>query len=212
MALARPLLRHDSMKPILILYATREGHTRRVADRVAATLHTCGHDAVIHNASAIPEPFDLDAYAAVVLAASVHGGKHEPELTAFVKRHRAALEGLPTAFLSVSLSEAGAEDMSAPAEKRGQAAANVQSSLDAFIADTGFRPERMLPIAGALLYTQYGWFLRFVMKRIAKSMGASTDTSRDHEFTDWSALDRFVEKFAATVGAPAGEDRMAQSA
>lgn len=30
------------------------------------------------------------------------------------------------------------------------------------------------------------------MKLIAKSEGTSTDTSHDHEYTDWAALDRFV--------------------
>lgn len=187
------------MKPVLILYATREGQTRRVAERVAAALHACGRAATIQEVAAIHEPFDLGANAAVVLAASVHAGKHEPELVAFVKRHRAALEGLPTAFLSVSLSEAGAEDTSAPAEKREQAAANVRMSLDAFIADTGFHPEQMVPVAGALPYTHYSWFIRFIMKRIAKSAGAPTDTSRDYDFTDWAALDRFAERFVEAL-------------
>jgi menaquinone-dependent protoporphyrinogen IX oxidase len=33
------------------------------------------------------------------------------------------------------------------------------------------------------------------MKRIAKRAGAPTDTTRDYVFTDWVALDRFVEEF-----------------
>jgi menaquinone-dependent protoporphyrinogen oxidase len=49
------------------------------------------------------------------------------------------------------------------------------------------------------MYSKYNWFIRFVMKRIARRAGASTDTSRDHEFTDWVALDRFVNEFAALV-------------
>jgi hypothetical protein len=30
------------------------------------------------------------------------------------------------------------------------------------------------------------------MKEIARRAGGPTDTSRDYEFTDWAALDRFV--------------------
>ena len=41
------------------------------------------------------------------------------------------------------------------------------------------------------------------MKRITKHAGGSTDTSRDHEYTDWVALDRFiaewVEEFSAST-------------
>lgn len=39
--------------------------------------------------------------------------------------------------------------------------------------------------------------MRFVMKRIAKRAAMSTDTSHDHDFTDWKALDRFVEEVLA---------------
>jgi menaquinone-dependent protoporphyrinogen oxidase len=37
------------------------------------------------------------------------------------------------------------------------------------------------------------------MKRIAKKSGGDTDTSRDYEYTDWAALDRFLEQFAAEI-------------
>jgi len=49
-------------------------------------------------------------------------------------------------------------------------------------------------VAGALSYTKYNFLVRFVMKRIAKAQGASTDTSRDHELTDWEALDHIVDE------------------
>ena len=65
--------------------------------------------------------------------------------------------------------------------------------LDDFVADTGWQPAFVKPVAGALMYSRYNLLIRFVMKRIARQAGASTDTSRDHEFTDWAALDVFVE-------------------
>ena len=37
------------------------------------------------------------------------------------------------------------------------------------------------------------------MRRIAKKAGAETDTSRDYEYTDWVALDRFVEEFGEEI-------------
>jgi len=37
------------------------------------------------------------------------------------------------------------------------------------------------------------------MKRIAKKAGGPTDTSRDYEFTDWTKLDRMIEKFVESV-------------
>ena len=48
-------------------------------------------------------------------------------------------------FLSVSLSEAGAEDAAAPPERRGQAATDVQKMIGAFLSEpdgirTRFKP------------------------------------------------------------------------
>lgn len=183
------------MKPVLIVYATREGHTHRIAEHVAGLLRTQGFAVETHNVKECQEPLALAGYAAAILAASVHVGKHESEMVAFAKRHRADLEQLPSAFLSVSLSEAGVEDRTASPEKREQAKADVERMLATFFEETGWHPARVTPVAGAMLFTQYGLLLRFVMKRIARKAGSSTDTSRDHIFTDWSGLERFVKEF-----------------
>jgi menaquinone-dependent protoporphyrinogen oxidase len=37
------------------------------------------------------------------------------------------------------------------------------------------------------------------MKRIARKSGGSTDTSRDHDYTDWAALDLFVQEFVEAI-------------
>jgi menaquinone-dependent protoporphyrinogen oxidase len=66
--------------------------------------------------------------------------------------------------------------------------------IDVFAAETGWIPARSLAVAGALAYTQYGFLKKFVLRQIAKRAGGSTDTSCDHEYTDWPAVDRFVEQ------------------
>src|SRR5215468_7722557 len=96
------------MKAVGVFYATREGQTKRIAEYLQASLHVRGFATDVRNV-ANTATIDLDNYAAVVLAASVHAGRHEREMVRFVKRHLAELGRLPTAFLSVTLSEAGAE-------------------------------------------------------------------------------------------------------
>jgi menaquinone-dependent protoporphyrinogen oxidase len=175
---------------IAVFYATREGHTRRIAEHIAATLATVDVD--VFDVKTLQEPVDWSRYQAACIAASVHLGHHEHEMADFVRRHRDALEGLSAAFLSVTLSEAGAEDPNATSVRREQSAADAQRMIAVFLEETGWRPARTLAVAGALAYSRYSPIVRFVMKRIARKAGASTDTSHDHEFTNWAALDRFV--------------------
>jgi menaquinone-dependent protoporphyrinogen oxidase len=191
----------------VIFYATREGHARRIAEHVATELRGHTHEVELYDVKTVAEPIDWRAYDWACVAASVHAGHHEPEMIAFVKRHRQALERLGAAFLSVTLSEAGAEDVRAPKERRERAAADAQQMIDVFLQETGWRPERVLPVAGALAYSRYNFLIRFAMKRIARKAGAPTDTSRDYEFTDWSKLDAFIRGVTLAVDGSAAAQR-----
>jgi menaquinone-dependent protoporphyrinogen oxidase len=187
------------MKRVIVLYATREGQTRRIAEHVAATMRARDIPVDVVDVKHPPEGFTLDGYSAAVVAASIHLGRHEREMITFVKRHRADLEALATAFLSVSMAEAGAENVWSTPEARATGAEEVQVAIQKFFAETGWHPARVRPIAGALLYRQYGFLTRLVMRGIAKRKGGDTDTSRDFEYTDWEALDRFVGELAEEV-------------
>jgi menaquinone-dependent protoporphyrinogen oxidase len=189
------------MKTVAILYATREGHTRMIAERLAATLRTWSLTADVIDVAAPPDRFNLEIYSAAMLAASVHVGKHESEMIDFVRTNRQALEQIPTVFLSVSLSEAGVEDETAPPDQRAKAAADVERMIDQFLKETGWHPSRIQAVAGALLYTRYNFLIRLVMKRIARAAGGSTDTAHDHDYTNWTMLDHLADDLAIDLGA-----------
>jgi menaquinone-dependent protoporphyrinogen oxidase len=184
-----------SMNPILLIYATREGHTRHIAEHMGTLLHAHQNAFELVDAAHLAEEFSIARYSAAIVSASLHIGKHEAEMAGFVKRYLAELQRIPTLFLSVSLSERTVEDPEAPAEKREEAQADVKRTIDSFLAETGWRPSKVAAIAGALLYTKYNFVVRFIMKRIARKAGGPVDTSRDYDFTDWAKLDRLVEEF-----------------
>jgi menaquinone-dependent protoporphyrinogen oxidase len=194
---------------IAIIYATREGQTKRIVDHLVGVFRARDVAIEIFDAKKKPDP-DLATYDALIVAGSVHIGSHERELVRFVEAHREELERIPTAFVSVSLSQAGVEDVERTAEQRARANQNVAGVLDAFFRKTGWQPRWIQPFAGALLYTRYNFLIRFVMKMISKKEGGSVDTSRDHEYTDWSAVERFAARIigemsvtpAATVDVP----------
>lgn len=184
------------VKPIAVFYATREGHSHRIAQRVVTNLRSRGFCVDLKDLRDASPVIKLNDHSAAVFVASVHAGKHERELVKFVKSHRAELEALPTLLLSVTLSQAGAEMLEAAPQARERSSCDVQMMIDKFIADTGWRPKWVKPVAGALLYTKYNPIVKFIMKRIAKKAGAGTDTSRDYVYTDWDGLDRFLGEFA----------------
>jgi menaquinone-dependent protoporphyrinogen oxidase len=112
------------------------------------------------------------------------------------------LQATPTAFLSVSLSQAGVERPNTTTGEHARFLADVQQVLNRFFRETNWYPQHVKAVAGALLYTRYNFLLRFVMKQISRKAGGPNDTTRDHEYTDWAALDRFVAEFTSQFSSP----------
>jgi len=183
---------------VAIFFATKEGHTKEIAERIMRDLRKDGFDVDLHDVR-LPLAFDLSLYSAAVLAASVHQGNHEKEMVQFVRGHRSELEKMPTAFISVSLSEVGAERKEATPAEHEQFVADVSKMLDTFFKQTEWHPTYVKPVAGALSYSQYNFFIRYIMKQIARKQGAGTDTSRDYDYTNWIELDKFVEDLVGEI-------------
>lgn len=182
----KPLLFPLSMAKFLILYATVEGHTARVAARIAQHLRERGHAVELHRAETARAGLDLAGFDAVIVGASVHYGRHPAHLRKWVRRHRADLAALPGAFFSVSLS----------ARTKPPAA---QRYLRNFLRRAGWQPRQTATFAGALPYGKYATWKRLLMIAFVGFAGGDTDTSRDYEYTDWEAVDRFADGFAVSV-------------
>jgi menaquinone-dependent protoporphyrinogen oxidase len=183
-----------------VFYATREGQARRVAERAAASLRVQGLDVDLFDVRTLHDRISWPEYRTIFVVASVHLGRHEREMRRFAAQYHAELEAADASLLSLSLSQAGAQDEAAPPDRRRQARADVQRMIEAFVAETGWMPAHTLPVAGALAYSKYNFLVKLVMKQIARHNGASTDTSRDWEFTDWPAVDGFVRSVAEHAG------------
>jgi menaquinone-dependent protoporphyrinogen oxidase len=83
--------------------------------------------------------------------------------------------------------------------------AEIQATVNEFACDTGWEPPQVEIIAGALVYTQYNFFVCHMMKLIVNRQGRpELDTSQDYDFTDWEAVERFAREFATKVAGKAG--------
>lgn len=176
------------MARALVIYATQHGQTRRVAERIASVLAARGHTAELHDAAELRESLPLDRFDRVFIGAPILAGGYPRAIRRFVRAHRDALAAVPTAFFSVGLSVAS---------RTHDGRAQSREVVDRFLERTGLRPAHVELVAGALPYTRYNFLIRFVMRRIAEKEGGDTDTSRDYEYTDWAAVERFAESFMA---------------
>jgi menaquinone-dependent protoporphyrinogen oxidase len=187
------------MCQVPVFYATTEGQTRRIAEHLAATLRHMGLESdAIDVASPRARMVQWQGVCAAILGASLHAGRHQRDAESFVRGNLAELNARPSVFFSVSLS------IGSSIPKDVEAARGIAR---AFPDQAGWRPTRVVCIAGRLAYTQYGLLTRFIMRRIARKSGGPTDTSRDHELTNWDE----VRAVAADVAGIVRGDRASTS-
>jgi menaquinone-dependent protoporphyrinogen oxidase len=170
------------MANIYIPYGTVEGQTAQIADFIAELIRAHGHQAETADLKSAGDSLPA-GYDGVIVAASVHMGKHEGHVTDFVQKNREELERLQSALVSVSLAAHGDEG-------------NAEGYVEKFEEETGWRPAHVGLFAGALSYTHYGFIKKHIMKRIARDKGSlDTDTSRDYVYTEWDGVQRFTEDY-----------------
>jgi menaquinone-dependent protoporphyrinogen oxidase len=181
------------MPRVLILYGTSDGHTRSIAQAIAEPLTLGGIGVDVIRAGTL-EPI-LREYDAIIVAASVHGGRYQKAVEQWVRAHAPEFGAKPTAFVSVSLAVLQHGD------------SKVMGDLDAivtrFLEATAWQPGAIKHVAGALLYTRYSIFKRWIMKRIVAKAGGETDTSHDYDYTDWADLRAFTQGFRRRLTAAA---------
>jgi menaquinone-dependent protoporphyrinogen oxidase len=171
----------------LVLYATVEGHTHKIADSIAAQLESLGGEVFLTNVID-PGYCDPGMADAAILCAPIHIGNYPSTFVQYIQNWKSALQDIPTALVTVSLSIAS-ED--------GHERDEALDYPEKLVKQTGWNAEYNLNVAGALKYLEYDFFKKWMMRRLADAEGGPVDTSKDHEFTDWDALTEFIDKFAS---------------
>ncbi|SEN49878.1 menaquinone-dependent protoporphyrinogen oxidase [Gemmobacter aquatilis] len=171
---------------ILIVYASTDGQTRKIARFAADHLVDRGQTVELLPV-AEAEGVDLARFGAVILAGSVHMGGFQAPLMAFAKEAAARLSAVPSLFLAVSLSAAGqdAEDW-----------AGLRACVSAFQETTGWVPGQVEHVAGAFRFSSYDMIRGWAMRWIAAQKHQQIAPHEDREYTDWAALAAVLDRFA----------------
>lgn len=184
------------MGHVLVVFESRYGQSEKVADRIVELAKQRGHDArriLAHDATAA----DAERADAAFVVAPIYFAHHPKSIATFVAANATKLSSIPSALFSVSGSAADPDP---------EAHAALQALDRAFLEETGWAPKDIEWVAGAFSWPRYGFFVRFMMKRIAKTKGAKDiDTSRVDEHTDWVAVDSAIETVLEMLNGPLPE-------
>ena len=172
------------MSRILLLYSTNYGLSRRICERIQATLQQRGAPSTV--AAITDSGVDPAAYDAIVIGASIRHGKHSPTVLEFIRAHRALLAGKQSALFSVNL----------VARKAGKNTPQTNPYLKRLLAQAEWTPQLTGVFAGELDYSRYGPIDKHMMRLVMWINKGPTDFSTKVQFTDWDAVERFAGQVA----------------
>lgn len=176
------------MANILVIYSSRYGQTARIVGRLEQGLAAAGHSVETLRAERLDGVLPLSGVDAVVVVAPVYYGRHPRAILRLLRTHRDRLNRLPTGFVSVC----------------GSIGSEAESYVARTLRETDWRPTVTSVVRGGVAYTRYHPLLRWVMRRINRKVGGPTDTSRDHDLTDWAQVDRIGANLAGLAPVSAG--------
>jgi len=177
------------MKRILIAYTTNDGQTRKILK----TLESQWEGSFICDFydMKLELPVDLTQYDFILIASSIRYGHYSKVMYDFTKKYKDELEQIPSGFMSVNLT----------ARKKGKDNPKTSAYIKKFLKKSVWKPETIVMFAGALLYPEYKFYDRYMIKLIMFLTGGETNTKKTVEYTDWQK----VQGFAMSVKKKFGE-------
>ena len=171
------------MKKILILYATTDGQTKLICQKIKKILEEiCIIDC--HAIESVNEDLTLieKNFESVIIGASIRYGKHSDDLYNFIKNNTDFLEGIDNAFFSVNV----------VARKPEKNTPDTNPYIKKFLALSKWSPKKIAVFAGKVDYPQYRFIDKFMIRLIMWITKGPTDTSKTYEFTDWDKVEEFA--------------------
>ena len=169
---------------VLVVYATIEGQTGKIAEFAEAEIAKTGADVALVDADEIEE-IEFDGVDAVVLAAPVHERRHPRGFEAFLVANKGQLGRRRTMLLSVSLNAAFPEGVE-----------EAQEYVTEMTMRTEFTPDVTVLVPGAVRQAAYDYYSKQVLEHvILGDRDFDPSSGEDHEFTDWDVLRAKIDGF-----------------
>ena len=169
------------MNKILIVYASTDGHTRKICERLQQVIEQQQAQAqvqLLRIDEALP---DLSHYDKIVVGASIRYGKHSKLIYDFVKQHQQQLDNKPNAFFSVNV----------VARKPEKSRPDTNPYLKKFLAQIAWQPKHLAVFGGNLDYPGCRYLDRQMIRLIMWMTKGPTAPDTVVDYTDWDQVEVF---------------------
>ncbi len=173
-----------------LFYATRDGQSRRISERIAERLseqhiETLPKDlGVIQPSASILEKTDL-----VVMVAAIRYGKILPEARDFLAAYQKLATKPKLVFLVVNLTSRK------PGKETPEGSVYIRKAIKQY----ELAPVFARAIPGRLEYQRYSWRDRQLIRFIMLMTGGPTDPKTSIEYTPWDVVDDIAHTIAEHV-------------
>ena len=176
---------------VLVVYASADGSTKEIAERIAACLSERGFQVVVQPARQVG---DIEGFDAIVVGSAVHARQWLGDATVFVNRYRQILARQPLWTFSVGMPEA------LPRVVRKMA----RTEETAIMAELGdLRPVGHQLFSGVVKPSQFPFASRVFLRLAGGRYG---------DFRDWGAIEQWAGGIADHLDALDAQARRAQRA
>lgn len=171
---------NNKAQQLLIAVSTTDGHTNKIAQRIAQHIESHKMTCVVKPIGSITMQ-DLNTCQQLLIGASVRYGKHQHEVVDFVDAYRHLLDEKKAGLFSVC----------AVARKAGKDTPQANPYYRKLLKQLHWQPRFQAVFAGRLTFDRYGFFDRTMIRFIMWLTKGPTAKHTDVEFTDWQKVDNF---------------------
>ena len=176
-------LKNTNDDNILIAYSTTDGQTRKICQRIQKTIEVNNRTL---SCRLLPlsqvTSIDLEAADKIIIGASIHYGKHAPEVYAFTEQYKQQLDSKVNAFFSVNL----------VARKAEKCQPDTNPYLVKFLKQIDWQPQNLAAFAGMVDYPKYKFWDRQMIRLIMWMTKGPTNSDAVIEYTNWQAVTDFA--------------------
>lgn len=177
---------------IHLLYATRDGQTRRIVERLASRWQK-GHVAyALHDLSEQRvDPHGWPLPATVVVIAPIRFGFHLPPIERFLRAYKKILENQRLVMVSINLT----------ARKPEKNTPETNPYYKKWVKKHKFSPVLGAVLAGKLNYSLYKTWEKWVIRFIMFLTGGPTHFDAIVDYTPWDRVDDLANQIASLSSA-----------